>query len=148
MTLLWKQAVRVPTFIFACSFLPPRLCWSFSISPRRLWQHAGYKLAMRLTRFFFELCRTRTLQWAGRLRTRRAADLPHPSAEAKHTVRVSAISQNGISCGTSFKNCKLNLIAFCSHGSSVIVLCLFFAVTVFCYHSLFLALIVLCIQHP
>ena len=31
MTLLWKQAVRVPTFIFACSFLPPRLCWSFSI---------------------------------------------------------------------------------------------------------------------
>ena len=147
MTLLWKQAVRVPTFIFACSFLPPRLCWSFSIfSSAPL--TASWLQARNAAHQVFGLCRTRTLQWAGRLRTRRAADLPHPSAEAKHTVRVSAISQNGISCGTSFKNCKLNLIAFCSPGSSVIVLCLFFAVTVVCYHSLFLALIVLCIQDP
>ena len=53
-----------------------------------------------------------------------------------------------LSFEASFKNCKLNLIASCSHGSSVIVLCLFFAVTVFCHHSLFLALLVLCIQHP
>ena len=95
-----------------------------------------------------------------------AADVPHPHSKArlcpaKHTMCVAAISQNSISCvpklqvvktrlscKASFKNCKLKLIAFCSHCS------LLFAVRVLCSHpflqslsSLFLALIVLCIQH-